>query len=141
MSRSRKIVKPKGSIDLSIIIAVRPSLAPKAPIWSLDVLTSTGEIYILGTENKQEQLFHFLFKIDKTPLALLDELIEKEQKQMVADLHQTGGYSHEYNQNKHLLTSSEQSAMKFADSEYARLNGSRQCIELLQIGSKNVKKS
>ena len=56
MSRSRKIVKPKGSIDLSIIIAVRPSLAPKAPIWSLDVLTSTGEIYILGTESKQEQL-------------------------------------------------------------------------------------
>jgi len=52
----RSAPKPKGAIILNNILQVRPSLAPKAPEFSLDVLMSTGEVYILGCETAQEQM-------------------------------------------------------------------------------------
>jgi hypothetical protein len=52
----RKGLKPKGSIEMSNILIVRPSLAPKAPEFSIDIVMSTGEVYILGCETQQEQL-------------------------------------------------------------------------------------
>ena len=56
MSRARKIPKAKGVVRMENVVEVRPSLAPKAPKWSLDVLVTTGEYYILGTESAQEQM-------------------------------------------------------------------------------------
>jgi hypothetical protein len=56
MSRARKLPKPKGLIRMENVVEVRPSLAPKAPQWSLDVVMTTGEHYILGTESAHEQM-------------------------------------------------------------------------------------